>query len=142
VSLAEPVRTTPRITCGWSESADMRGYRDTRRARSWRIQNADGDTQAPVVVSLSAASSSWMTKPAPSSATSRAQVRFSPAPTVPLRRYLTQSQSARTTSSACSSPNVRLDVCDKRTPPGAIDERHFIRLRSSLRKLWASIRTS
>ncbi|KAH9871658.1 hypothetical protein J1614_005913, partial [Plenodomus biglobosus] len=51
---------------------------------------------APVVVSPSAVSNSWTTRPDPSSATSRAQ-------------------SARTTFSAYSSLSARPGVCDKRT---------------------------
>jgi hypothetical protein len=52
-------------------------------------------------------------------------------------------QSARTTSSACSSPNVRPGVCDKRNQlSGKRESGISFGYRSSLRKLWASIRTS
>ena len=83
----------------------MEGYRKKRRLTA---------IQAPVVVSPSAVSSSWTTRPVPSSATSRALVRNSLPHGPPTSSKTNCAQSVRTTSSACSSPNARPAACDKR----------------------------
>jgi len=70
------------------------------------------------VVSPSAVSNSWTTRPVPLSATSRAQVRLLPN-RHPGAQGANHMQSARTTFSAYSSPSVRPGVCDKRTPTRA-----------------------
>jgi hypothetical protein len=70
-----------------------------------------------VVVSPRSASSSWTTRLVPSSVTSRAQVRAAPNDSQRRANLAANKhmQSARTTSSSYSSPNVRPGVCDKRS---------------------------
>lgn len=99
--------TNRRLACRLAEG-------DARASVESNHKKANGNAQALVVVSPRSVSSSWTTRPVPSSETSRDPVCLKSCDGC-IVTLLTDlfAQSVRTTSFACSSPNVRPDVCDK-----------------------------